>query len=716
MIKLRNVSRVAWVSLLALSACSGAPSVKPTALPPAAVTPPAPAPPKEQLLDALRKLERPGPVLELLPPEAVTVLETRLKTLSNEQREQLQSGELAQAAPLLHLKAGGSSGHALLALSTTPVAADELPMTFELPPSATEDERRRALVLLRGVAERAAKHFLRDRLLDLSQSASPDLPDLLAAIERAAIAASRPDLARLALEAWAAHGATEPVLSRVAAACAYALDQKCFDQAYSGVPETSPAHARLAVLERSLDAKNDGDPLVKSWSLLELGRYGEARAALASVAAKAPADLRVAAAIGVAIADGSACPGLPPGVGSAHVCGDAVNVRAGLKPALADMHAAWKSGAGRDAASVEAYIGLAHVVPWVTELSTATDAQSLERNFSERYQALSRVLQELPEQQPLAAFANALAAGVSAGLHMSRGQRPQIDDARKQELWFAAIGVEAAAPRLAVAAVLAGDQPVSQLLPKSAPPSLSSAHAGLLAWEAAAGGDASTLEAARASLVELVRSAPKDSIEGASAVLLLAELDAVADPSERTYRALAQVASQLIGQALPTELALRAVLDAAGALERLGRGADALGVLSKAAEIEMVPGPGADLLTLIRAEKLVLEWDAKKDPQRTALAKALAALPAGAPPPAVAFVIGAYGSPKLLRSSKQTPKALLEERIGARAAELMHKGALRGTRVSLRLSYAFQSGVTPEVLFEPMLVPLVRPELIQKAL
>jgi hypothetical protein len=32
------------------------------------------------------------------------------------------------------------------------------------------------------------------------------------------------------------------------------------------------------------------------------------------------------------------------------------------------------------------------------------------------------------------------------------------------------------------------------------------------------------------------------------------------------------------------------------------------------------------------------------------------------------------------------------------------------------VAYAFQSGVVPEVTFEPMLVPLVRPELIQKAL
>jgi hypothetical protein len=51
-----------------------------------------------------------------------------------------------------------------------------------------------------------------------------------------------------------------------------------------------------------------------------------------------------------------------------------------------------------------------------------------------------------------------------------------------------------------------------------------------------------------------------------------------------------------------------------------------------------------------------------------------------------------------------------------RAAELMAKGSLRGTRVSLRVSYAFQTGLTPEVTFDPMFVPLVRPELIQKAL
>jgi hypothetical protein len=58
----------------------------------------------------------------------------------------------------------------------------------------------------------------------------------------------------------------------------------------------------------------------------------------------------------------------------------------------------------------------------------------------------------------------------------------------------------------------------------------------------------------------------------------------------------------------------------------------------------------------------------------------------------------------------------LEQSTGAAAAELLTRGTLRATRVSLRLGYSFAGGIAPEVAFEPMLVPLVRPDLIQKAL
>jgi hypothetical protein len=140
--------------------------------------------------------------------------------------------------------------------------------------------------------------------------------------------------------------------------------------------------------------------------------------------------------------------------------------------------------------------------------------------------------------------------------------------------------------------------------------------------------------------------------------------------------------------------------------------------LTRASEIASLPGQASDLLTLIRAERLVLEWNSRKDPERKELAKALAALSTGEPPPTIAFVIGAWASPKILRQPKQklAPKAQLADRIGVRAAESMAKGVLRGTRVSLRVAYAFQTGVAPEVTFDPMLVPLVRPDLIQKAL
>jgi tetratricopeptide (TPR) repeat protein len=676
----------------------------------------APKPPKERLLVLLRAAPRPAPVLDLLPPAAQTVLDTRLKALAPEQREQVLRGELAQAVPLLHLKAGGSAALALLALASTPAATQELPLVFESSPQSSDDERRRAVQLAHDLAARAAQHFLRDSVLDVANVPEADLAPLLSAIERAAIAAERPDIARLALETWATGQQSPAVSARLAAACAFDQDEKCFEQAVKGVPESAPEHARLLRLAQALKARIATDPIVKAWLLLELGRYADARRALVPVAGKAKTDLRVAAALAVIASDGTACPGLQPQVGSPRLCADAVTVRSGLTAALSDMDLAWQSGAGRDAASAEVYIGLAHVVPWVTSLAKASDATTLERDFTERYQALSNVLRELPEQKPLAVFAAALSAGVTAGLHMGHGARPQIDSNRKQELWFGALGVEAAAPRLAVSAVLAADQPILQLLPKAAPQHLVGARAGLLAWEAVSGAEPSVLEAAKAALAEQLSVSPKGSTESASAVLLLAELEAATAPSERSQRALAQISGQLIGEALPPDLALRAVLDAAGALERLGRGAEALGVLSKAAEIESLPGPAADLLVLIRAEKLVLEWDAKKDPQRTALGKALAALPSGAAPPTIAFVLGAWASPKVLRQAQPSPRALLDERIGARAAELMVKGALRGTRVSLRVSYAFQTGITPEVAFDPMFVPLVRPELIQKAL
>lgn len=706
------------LALSLASACAAPPAAKaPAASTRQSAAPaPAPKPPKDRLLVLLRATPRPAPVLDLLPPAAQSLLDTRLKSLAPDQREQVLRGELAQAVPLLHLKAGGSSPGALLALATTSAATQELPSALEPSPQSTDDERRRAVQLAHDLAARAAQHFLRDSVLDVANATASQLPALLSAIERASIAAERPEVARLALETWAASDPNPAVLSRLAAACAFAQDEPCFSAARRDVPPDAPEQGRLQRLQRALQARSSNDALVKGWALLELGRYADARRALEPVASRAKVDLRVAAALAIVAADGTACPGLAPQVGSPRLCADAVTVRSGLQPALSDMDLAWQSGAGRDAASAEAYIGLAHVVPWVTSLAKASDPASLERDFGDRYQALSSVLRELPEQKPLGVFAAALSAGVTAGLHMSRGARPQIDANRKQELWFGALGVEAPAPRLSVGAVLASDQPVLALLPPSAPPPLVGARAGLLAWEAVSSPDPSVLEAAKAALAEQLSLSPKGSTESASAVLLLAELEAATAPSERTHRALAQVAGQLIGEALPPELALRAVLDAAGAFERLGRSEEALGVLRKAAEIESLPGPAADLLLLIRAEKLVLEWDAKKDPQRSALAKALAALPAGASPPTIAFVLGAWSSPKVLRQAKQTPRAALEERIGVRAAELMVKGALRGTRVSLRVSYAFQSGITPEVTFDPMFVPLVRAELIQKAL
>ncbi|RYZ08113.1 MAG: hypothetical protein EOO73_08600 [Myxococcales bacterium] len=713
-----TLGRWVWGSACAalLGACGGAPTLKPTALPKDTAPPPAPKPPKERLLGLLRHIERPAPILDLLPAESLAQLDTRLKALSAEQRDQLLRGELMQAVPLLHLRAGGGDAMALLALASTPAAAEELPLTFESAPQASAEEKLAKVRLLHDLVLRAGLHFLRDRVLDIANASPESLPRVLSDVAWVAGHAERDDVVRAAFETWAASGAPKEAMATLAGLCAKDLDEKCFKEAASSVPETAPERARLAQLEKALASSRDGDPLVKAWALLRLGRYREAQATLAPVASKSKSSLRVAAGLAVAIADGSGCPGLPPQVGSPRLCADAFEVRPGLAPALADMETAWLSQGGRDAASAEGYVGLAHVVPWGSVAAQATDAASLEREFSERYAALSKVLLELPEQKPFAVFAAAMAESITAGLRAKPGERPQIDANRKQELWFGALGVEAAAPRLAVGAVLAGDQPVLQLLPESAPPSLVPARAGLLAWESASGAEPGVVESARAALAEQLTSARDGSVDRSSAVLLLAELDAVAAPSERTHSALARIASQLIGQPLPPELALRAVLDAAGALERLGKLEESLGVLTKAAEIDPLPGKAGEMLALIRVEKLVLAWDAKKDPQRVALGKSLGALQLGPTSASIAFAKDAWASPKALKKGAGSPQSQLGQRLGVRAAELMAKGTLRGTSVSLRFSYFFQTGLVPEVRFDPLFIPLVRPDLIQKAL
>jgi hypothetical protein len=706
-----------WLGLLGAVACAQAtPPATPTAVTPKLDLPAAKTKPaKERLLDALRAVPRSEPVVELLPKEAQTALDTRLKSLTPEQREQVSQGELARTVPLLHLTAGGTSPAALLTLATTPVSARELPQAFEAAPTASDAERLAVVRLVHDVAKRAGEQFLRASVLDVANAQTTELLALLAAVERAARAAERPDIVRLALESAIALEPSSALSARLAVACAFEQDDACFAEAEAGVPTSAPEHARVARLQAALLAQSATDPVAKAWALLELGRYADARAALGSVQNRARTSLRVGAALAVAASEGSACPGLPPQVGSPRSCVDAAAVKSGLASALGDLDLAWQSGADRDAVSAEAYIGLAHVVPWVASLSRASDAAGLEREFGQRYHALADALRQLPEQKPFGVFASALAAGVSVGLHTVRGERPQLDSGVKQELWFGALGVDAPAPRLAVASVLAADQAVAQLIPGSPPASLGAARAGLLAWEAVSAGEQAPLEAARAALAEQVQRVPKGSAEAATSVLLLAELEAAATPSERTYRSLAQVSSQLVAEALPPDLALRAVLDAAGALERLGRASDALVVLTKAAEIAALPGPAGDLQVLIRAEKLVLEWDAKKDPSRGALAKALAALPASASP-SIAFAVATWGGSKVARQGNLTARQRLEQRIGVRAAELMLKGGLRGTRVSLRVSYDFHEGILPEVTFEPMFVPLVRGELLQKAL
>jgi hypothetical protein len=316
-------------------------------------------------------------------------LDARLQALSAEQREQLSSGELAEMMPLLHLRAGGGAAQALFALATTPAATHELPLAFDVPSAGADQERQQAVRLAHDLAERAALHFLRDRVLDVSGSAGRD-PALLSALQRAARAAGRPDVARLALELWSELEPTPELRLMLGEARALAGDVAGVRAILDQLPESSPQHARLSRLLAAAEGASTSDPIARSWNLLALGRYAEAGAVLAP---RAGACLK--ATCGLAPLSHRRSGGLRlPRFAGGHRLAAALCAGGQGAPrvgASSGRHGACLAGqGGRDAASVEAYLGLAHVVPWVTEMALATDAVALERDFTKRYEALER--------------------------------------------------------------------------------------------------------------------------------------------------------------------------------------------------------------------------------------------------------------------------------------------------------------------------------------
>ncbi|MCC6213491.1 MAG: hypothetical protein IT376_01365 [Polyangiaceae bacterium] len=728
--------RLGWGAAIVATvsvACGSAPAPRlaPAAAPPASSAP-RPAAPETavgRLLRALRELGRPD-VMAGLSPEARADVERALAALPRDEREALatDAGPRAVARPLLHVAAGGEAAPALFALATTPAGAETLlalrrasgaPSLQDLVPSVGE------------LARRSAEGALRE-LATLSGGG-----ERLAAeeCESAALAADtlgRAELVRLALDAAAEVAPTRARWLAAAQARARALDLEAAEAALREAArqpdDTSPSRPAERALELARAARRGAaGGASAAFALAALGRAADIAALEPALGAGPPLDAAAARALGAL--DGGTCPGLPRRVATPRLCAEAWEGSPARGPAIEALERAWPPRAPGSASAREAYVGLVHVAPWVhaTARPGATGEGVLAR-LTALERAGAQAAEGAPELAGLPLFVEALRAGFDAARATVPGRRAALDPARRRSLSerARALAGPGAAPSavaavLGVASMLTADEDASPLLeglPETLEPRLSLVRAALRAGYGVARARAPLVDAARDELGRALGTLPDGGLERAAAVLLLAEMDAAHRADPRSWELLERVATPLDREGLPLAVRLRAAIDRAGALHRLGRGAEAEQVLAAAVAAAGAPDrPGLerDLQLVARGALVALRGLAATGAERLEYRELMAPLAAearagGAPASVVSFLelwleeLGGAG-----RGARRRVPAELADRVGAEAARVFAAGALPAGTLALSLAYSAETGLELVARLEPRLLAVPLP-------
>ncbi|MEO8905429.1 MAG: hypothetical protein ABI488_23190 [Polyangiaceae bacterium] len=711
---------------------------------------------RERLAQALRSIPRPAPVLAALPLSAQQRLQTRLAGLDAERKLSVHSDDsaLVETLPLLHLVSGGASPRALYALATTPAGSEEvagLGLESGSPGPASKEDIRVSVV--RDLAQRAALNFLRDRAADVALPGKRT-PLVCRLVARAALAVGRRDLALLAHELLlevepstetrlefaqelAKDGQAERA-SRVlaeattdkrhpASAGARAAVQQLIDSARVATTPAAPGAAVSARLARA-----------RAW--LRLGRVSEARQVLASDAEAAKGRLDLAATLAETMTEFPSCPDLPPDVGNAELCSLAFGSNQRMAAARSLLEQAWSSGAGRDDAAVEVYVALELVLPWLHRTTQELVHGTL--NPIESAVGIAELRDKIAKMSSTARWLSGLSlfletvhsGGATAGAAAARSP------AQAQELAQRALSLAATDPSrfaqagvLAVAATLSRQQDVSALIDalpfEQMTPALRVPRVALEAWAAATSEARPRMETARTELAEIMAGLQGSSLERARLVLTVSEADALFDSSQRSYQLLSRVSGQLLSDNIPPDLALRAVLDAAGALAHGERFEQAQKILSGAAGAELPPNlqRSADLLQLIRGYKLVLTTHGATADALPQARKALAELATGVKGETAAVwfelwlrELDAVQRDTTCAKKKQRPckeadalrrdaRAGLDERLGAEASFVLLRGALAGGSFDAGFRFSVEYGLEPLVSFDPSFLAIGLP-------
>jgi hypothetical protein len=734
------VARVRFFFTLILAVLAGA--CAPAAVPPSAPTmPPAPtanpAPrelsKRQKLVAALRALDSEGDVLTALGKDLRAELASFVDQLGAKDKSELakEGGPYARERPLLHLAAGGRSADALYEVATSPRLAQDLVTVHQAAGKQTWDE---ILPALRAVAEAAARRWLRERAVE---AASPTAltPEVADRIDNAAQTLGRWDIVRLVREIACeiAPNDAERWIS-LSRAASRELDvrtaQAALAQAQHYANGTRMQRGRLARAKQSLESAEKvqkrkptdaAGRIEVARAALDLQRFADARKLLEPDRAAAENDLALAATIAEADLEGSLCPGLPPGMGNTMLCALSWNNDARTAKAIGLLEKAWKSGKGRDERSIESYLAIVQIVPWMySTVASGASPSDLAARFVERLRALQAAAKEAAESSAHFAGLVLLADTLAAGYETAENPKAKITAAARKQLAQRATTLAKAAPGdlltqaavLGVAALAFRDDdidPLLALLPADVSPTNYLAHQVLRLWTGTTKQNAELARSASNEIAMLLPEYGAETLDRARLVLLLAEADAALQGTPKAMTVLEQVAKPLMDVNVPLELRLRASIDYAGARARAGKAEEGAEALEKIIATSPITQPDVKNFGLLGSSYLfVLRARAAKGAERGEYRDKfdkLAAEPGFADPPAAIRLwrelwkreldylvaedrCGAL-APCLAKAKRlrAVPTQKLEDEAGPELAKLVRRGVLPVGTLSIGFSF-----------------------------
>jgi len=652
MARLRASSLLLLLALSCTPAAGTAPGARTAAAPDGTAAAPEKSPDETfALLKAdLAKVPKAGPLMETLPPELQTATRELLQRLSPDEMKTLRdvNGPAPKSHPLLHLLAGGNSPEAQLDVATHGrftaelmqlAHANDLPSLQKLLPVARNISRRAAVLWLDGVRARSEQ----------PDDVSAELAD---SMSRVALVLDRRELTLHASELAAKKDPTGEHWLRVVTARARLLDEggarAALERAKKEKPPAKNATALFASAvklveavpraRRGADAKDAATANDAARAYLDLALTDDAAKALAPYRAKAAADISLAATIArtstSSLAEKS-CPQTESTTPLSQACLQMLLSQPELGQTTALLRKAWASGKGRTPESAEVYIGLAHILPFVTAMAGAgaLDSDEAFRRIAEGASQLESALAEAMTINPDLGGLHFYA--VALKLVFSKKDKGNLWTNPAERADFEARAVDIAkrygkhrlgqAGVLFAAAMLALDgnsEALVDALPADVDPSLRATRALIKLWPAVVERRKDAAAAAVNELLQVLPPEDEDALRRGKLALLLLETDFALSENASAMSSLDDAAQKLMVPGWPPDVRLRAVIDHAAVLARSGNRAAAVELLDAIPEEEAKQAD--DYERIAKGYSLVLQAQGARGKDKKALRDRLA--------------------------------------------------------------------------------------------